>query len=264
MVPFLQNHPGLATPRTIGNAVNSGSPVTTPKPLHNPSHLITAARSEIETVQAYIGIPFLFLLADASGTVMECISSATAPAALQSQHLQLKRGVRLDRDHAGVNAISLAMETGKVSLVRGNEHSSGLLQHLNCICVPLIRGNIAEAYIDVSFERDREPEWALPLIVKLADSIAAAWKANDPEQAEAARLHFFDEHRLSGREREVAALWYLNKSALFIAQELGITEGTVRNVLKKIYVKLSIGDRSALIHKLNTWDESGSAAEIPE
>ncbi|OMD88641.1 hypothetical protein BSK49_14405 [Paenibacillus odorifer] len=64
----------------------------------------------------------------------------------------------------------------------------------------------------------------------------------------------FQEYRLTARERErereVAHLWLSEKGALHISGELGISEGTVRNIVKNIYTKLRVNERKQFVKKL--------------
>ncbi|MNR53500.1 Transcriptional regulatory protein DegU [compost metagenome] len=59
-----------------------------------------------------------------------------------------------------------------------------------------------------------------------------------------------DKFKLTAREKEVASLWLSGKSALHISNTLGISEGSVRNVVKSIYIKMNVNDRSQFAKKL--------------
>jgi DNA-binding NarL/FixJ family response regulator len=56
--------------------------------------------------------------------------------------------------------------------------------------------------------------------------------------------------RLTDREGEVAELASRGYSALNIAQQLGLAEGTVRNHLKHIYRKLGVSSRVELARRM--------------
>jgi DNA-binding NarL/FixJ family response regulator len=45
-------------------------------------------------------------------------------------------------------------------------------------------------------------------------------------------------------------LWLSQKGALHISGELGISEGTVRNIVKNIYTKLQVNERKQFVKKL--------------
>lgn len=62
----------------------------------------------------------------------------------------------------------------------------------------------------------------------------------------------FQEYRLTAREREVAHLWLSEKGALHISGELGISEGTVRNIVKNIYTKLRVNERKQFVKNWRT------------
>ena len=181
--------------------------------------------------------------------------SGHAKEASQSRKIDfLKTGKLINKTNIGLNAVSLAIETGKVAIVQGKEHSHLSMQNLNCICVPIVHNSAIKAYFNISFEQQHEFEWALPLIIKLAENISKIWTDDNSEGKDIIDSQFLDEYGLSLREKDVALLWYSNKSALFISQRLGIAEGTVRNIVKRIYLKLNINDRSTLIHMVNTWE----------
>ncbi|WP_157794053.1 helix-turn-helix transcriptional regulator [Paenibacillus donghaensis] len=84
-------------------------------------------------------------------------------------------------------------------------------------------------------------------IILNGDSPLCGWaKAG----ADCSQLRSFHEYGLTDREREVAGLWSLQKSALYISNELNISEGTVRNMIKSIYSKMSVSDRWQFAKKL--------------
>lgn len=56
--------------------------------------------------------------------------------------------------------------------------------------------------------------------------------------------------KLAPREKEVARLWLENRSVLYIASKYNITEGTVRNVIKKVYRKVGVQDKGDFYKKL--------------
>ncbi|WP_420849594.1 helix-turn-helix transcriptional regulator [Paenibacillus montanisoli] len=60
-------------------------------------------------------------------------------------------------------------------------------------------------------------------------------------------MQAFDKYGLSNREKQAAYGWLMNYSALRIANEMGITEGTVRNLIKRIYAKTKISDKGQFI-----------------
>ncbi|CQR58567.1 helix-turn-helix transcriptional regulator [Paenibacillus riograndensis] len=64
------------------------------------------------------------------------------------------------------------------------------------------------------------------------------------------REKVLDNYKLTGREKEVALLWFSDKSALHISNTLGISEGSVRYVVKSIYIKMNVSDRSQFAKKL--------------
>lgn len=68
-----------------------------------------------------------------------------------------------------------------------------------------------------------------------------------PQTARERVLNHLKQYHLTPRKREVAYFWLMNYSVLRIAHELGITEGSVRNVIKKVYSKTEVDNQGQFI-----------------
>lgn len=119
----------------------------------------------------------------------------------------------------------------------------------------LFRGEI-QGYIDISFYKGQQIELAIPLIQQIAENVSCKWMLSNPELQLLKLEMSFDEYSLTGREKDVAQMWLSEKSALFISNGLGISEGTVRNVIKSIYNKMKVTDRWQFIKKLSPNSEN--------
>ncbi|MNI62398.1 DNA-binding transcriptional regulator DhaR [compost metagenome] len=188
-------------------------------------------------------------LTDRAGVILELVCSS---AEIQADMLRIQfgAGVSLARQHSGMNAVSLAMEMNCIGVVRGEEHSEPAFRDWNCICAPLQADGLLYGYVDISFNKRERIEFAIPFIQQIAENVTGKWMQSNPvirEYRLEGRLQGF---KLTAREQDVARLWLLEKSALHISNELGISEGTVRNVLKNIYSKMRVNDRWQFIRKL--------------
>ncbi|GGN99635.1 helix-turn-helix domain-containing protein [Saccharibacillus kuerlensis] len=207
------------------------------------SNLLLTIRKEIEKAVRLLPVPFATILTDENGIILEifCYSLFAIAAGL-------KVGDNLSKKASGVNGISLAMEKHKLSVVQGNEHSLVQFKDLNCIASPILCNGRTMGYLDLSVPKECSIDFAVPYIQLLAQNIR--YNCEHQLRPKKNTLLNLDEYLLTTREREVALLWLDQKSALYIANQLGIKEGTVRTVIKRIYEKTKVSDRHQFIRKL--------------
>jgi transcriptional regulator of acetoin/glycerol metabolism len=211
--------------------------------------MISSIRSEMNKLSQLISIPYVVFLTDRAGTILELVCSSPGTRDEMDQ-AELRPGVSLCRQHAGMNAVSLAMEMNCIGVVRGPEHSGLAFQNWNCVCAPLQDDDIVYGYVDISFNRGEPIEFAIPFVQQIAENIMEKWMEKNPEMQEYRLEAALREYKLTAREQDVARLWLLEKSALHIANDLGISEGTVRNMLKSIYSKMRVNDRWQFVKRL--------------
>ncbi|WP_310550521.1 helix-turn-helix transcriptional regulator [Paenibacillus glufosinatiresistens] len=211
--------------------------------------LLSCIHSVTARSAASVVLPFTLMAVSAEGRVLELIHS-NETLRREAEQAGLRRGLMLDSLHAGMNAVSLAMETGGPTVVRGVEHSHPVFRQWNCICAPLVFEDRRYGFLDLSFSVAREVEFAVPFVIKLAEDISAQVQACDPCMRRSRIQELFQEFGLTPREREVAELWMNKKGALHISSQLGISEGTVRNTVKRIYEKMKVSDRAEMIGRL--------------
>ncbi|WP_150270417.1 helix-turn-helix domain-containing protein [Paenibacillus tepidiphilus] len=211
--------------------------------------MIQLIRKEIADIERYISIPHAFFLTDSSGRLLE-FSSSSLDIQAEMEQIGFSIGKSLSADHAGLNAVSLSMEMNRMAVVKGAEHSNPALQSWNCVCAPVHLDGMVRGYLDISFHQGQQIEFAIPFVRQIVSSIAGKWLNHTPDLQRCSQEILFLQYRLTARERDVAHLWSHEKSALYISNELGISEGTVRNMVKSIYLKMKVNDRSQFVKRL--------------
>lgn len=238
------------------NSSNTYSPLQSPvvscvkenKAIYSEA-MVSSMRAEMVAISQFIPIPYVVFLADEEGWILDLICSSRS---LQENMDQagLSAGINLSKRYSGLNAVSLAMEMNLIGVVRGEEHTDAAFQSWNCVCAPLILDGGTHGYVDISFDSKQQIDFAIPFVQQLADNVAYKRMVNNESLQKFRRDTVFGEYRLTAREKEVAALWLADKSALHISSALGISEGSVRNVVKSIYIKMNVNDRSHFAKKL--------------
>ncbi|WP_128083604.1 helix-turn-helix transcriptional regulator [Paenibacillus sp. DMB5] len=234
--------------RLSGGLTRKGSNMKPEEQIYHEA-MIASIRSEMNRIGSFISIPYAVFLTDRAGVILELVCSSPE---LREELIrtELGTGISLCRQHSGLNAVSLAMEMDCIGVVRGDEHSDPAFADWNCICAPLQTDGRTYGYVDISFHKKEQIEFAIPFVQQIAENITGKWMERNPGIREYRLESRFQHYRLSAREQDVARQWLLEKSALHISNELGISEGTVRNVLKNIYSKMRVSDRWQFIRKL--------------
>lgn len=211
--------------------------------------MILSVRNELTKIKKFIPLSYIVLLTDENGTILDLFSPSTS-AELEIYKAELNVGTSLARHHSGINAVSLAMEMGRLGVVRGIEHSSSLFYEWNCVCSPIYLDGLLSGYLDISFYKEQQVDFAIPFVQQIAENISEKWLDGNSNLLKYKLEINFQKYKLTAREREVAHFWFLERSALHISNSLGITEGTVRNMIKSIYKKLKVTDRWQFAKKL--------------
>ncbi|WP_161806045.1 MULTISPECIES: LuxR C-terminal-related transcriptional regulator [Bacillales] len=187
----------------------------------------------------------VFLFTDEDGVVLHITTSARLKKLLNN--MNIKRGTLLTMECAGMNAISVAMEVQDHVLICGREHTLNLFSQWTGICSPIRLSNRIVGYLDLAISVNDDISFAVPLLRQLVRHIEEGITASERTCSDQSEK--FDEFGISPREKEIASMWLQNKSVLCIAGSLGITEGTVRNVIKKIYRKTGVNDKGQFFRK---------------
>lgn len=204
--------------------------------------MILSFRSEIKKISRFLVVPSIFFLTDEYGSILDLIGSS--PDMQEDMNKAgLDIGVCLSKQYLGLNAVSLAMEMDCIGVVRGEEHSDVIFKDWNCVCAPLLLDGSVRGYVDISFNREQQIEFAIPFVQQMAENVTNKWMDGDLGLQKHRLETSLNDYKLTAREKEVAYLWLMEKSALHVSTELGISEGTVRNMIKSIYAKLNVSDR---------------------
>jgi DNA-binding CsgD family transcriptional regulator len=188
----------------------------------------------------------VFAYIDADEVILDFYGTETITRMLNKYNVQ---GVSCSMEDVGLSAVSIAKQTARTAVVVGAEHSLQLLSEIMSVCVPIhVDGKIA-SYLCLVLGVNEDVEFAVALTEQLVKQIenkihrgAAAPSAQQIES-------HFDKYGLSLREKEVASRWLHNQTTVQISSTLYITEGTVRNMIKKIYKKTNVKGRAQFISK---------------
>ncbi|KGE20457.1 helix-turn-helix transcriptional regulator [Paenibacillus wynnii] len=211
--------------------------------------LISSVRREMVKISEFITISFVVFLTDEEGNIIDLVCSSPD---LQDDvdRVGLGVGICLSKACSGMNAVSLAMEMNSIGVVRGKEHLDSNFDDWNCVCAPLQLEGTIRGYVDISFNRGQQIEFAIPFIKQIAENVTQKWMDNNSEVQQSRLEAVFHDYKLTAREKDVAHLWLQEKSALHISNTLGISEGTVRNIVKNIYTKMNVNERRQFSRKL--------------
>lgn len=209
-------------------------------------------KSTIDTVTKYcqhtVSSMFksgLFIFTTPEGIVLSMYGPQELIQPLDQKH-NVGIGSIFTIENAGLNAISISIELEDWVFLSGAEHDFKLFTEWNCFCSPVRQNGKIVGYLDMSFSVKDDHLLMAALFASTLKSIEEELgKCNQKESI----YEKFQFYKLSPREKEIAYMWINNCSALRIASELGITEGTVRNVIKKIYRKTEVCDKGQFIRK---------------
>ncbi|WP_379135507.1 LuxR C-terminal-related transcriptional regulator [Paenibacillus sp. sgz500958] len=226
--------------------------ITSTEPVYNyQGALILSIRNEMKRISEFIPLPFVIFLTDKTGRILDVVSSAESLRD-EMEQAGFSAGLSLAKQSAGLNAVSLAMEMNCIGVVQGDEHSDPTFKHWNCVCAPLYLDGIVQGYVDISFHKQQPIEFAIPFIQQVSENVTGKWMNQNAEVQQHRIVTKFQEYNLTAREKDVAYQWFLEKSALYISNELDICEGTVRNIVKSIYTKMNVNDRRQFTKKLTS------------
>ncbi|WP_055105290.1 helix-turn-helix domain-containing protein [Paenibacillus ihumii] len=207
--------------------------------------MITVVEEELEALYPFLIRPFIFILTDTEGVTLSLNGSGLVIDSLKEHNVTV--GSRFDMQHAGINAVSVAMESGRIAIIRGEEHHLKIFADWSCICAPISINGEIKGYLDMSLSVNEDLTYVIPLLQQLIDRIKGRWP--DPELRKEAVYHAFHKCGLTKREKEIGYLWMHNHSVEQIAQMLYIAPGTVKNTLKNVYKKTNVGDKGEFILK---------------
>jgi len=204
-------------------------------------------QEETRNMNDLLSIPYLFVIADPEGTVIDYCGTELLKGYFERNHMKI--GTSFAMKKAGINAIALSMENQSVSVVIGAEHSNPLFAELSCVCTPIRIKHVIIGYLSLCFHYFHEVTFVLPLIEHLAKNIEEKLPQKDPMLQKELTYSLFDQYELTNREKEIAYGWLENKNVPEIADIYGISQSTVRTFIKKIYAKTRVNHKGAFLRK---------------
>ncbi|MBU7318319.1 helix-turn-helix transcriptional regulator [Paenibacillus oleatilyticus] len=212
------------------------------------SALIKAFTGEIESLTVLPSLPIIAGLTDPDGWLLAIGCSNDLMLQLESMNIGV--GTSLALPYLGMNAVALVMMTHKPAVVHGDEHQFVSFKGFTSVGTPIQVENATKGFLCMFYPCGHDYMFAMLLMNSMAGSIARKLD-NELAKIQKERIfNLFRSHRLSPRECEIGYYWLQNQSALFISATLGITEGTVRNVVKSIYRKTHVRDKAQFISKI--------------
>jgi len=206
-------------------------------------------RTEMAKLSAFLSVVLIIALANESGIIVDLIYSLEALK--KEVHLEgIEIGRNLSKYIFEFNGVLLFGELGLTEVISEVKYTFHGLEEWNIIAVPLIVDGRMIGSISMFFTKEHSSVFAAPFLYQLANVITRETEKKDTITDLNNIEQQLDLYKLSPREKEVATNWYMEKSALYISTLLGIKEGTVRNTLNNIYIKMNVTDRRQFIKKL--------------
>ncbi|MZQ80570.1 hypothetical protein GQF01_00145 [Paenibacillus sp. 5J-6] len=211
----------------------------------NKNLLLRIRKEHRENIASVLIKPHLFALIDTDGILIDICGDKGITKSLKKYKVI---GVSLSMKHAGINPYSVSKELNATSVIVGKENTLKLFHQFTAICTPLRVADEVIAYIGLVIQIDDDIDFAVALLEQYAKTLQD--KQVDVSEDKLIRLNrLFEEYSLTKREREVAILWLQNQPTSLISFSLCITEGTVWNMIKKIYRKTNVRGKVELVTK---------------
>ncbi|WP_168119628.1 helix-turn-helix transcriptional regulator [Paenibacillus sp. HB172176] len=184
----------------------------------------------------------LFMLTTCDGVVLSIFGRDKLVEQMNEMH-NVRGGTIFSLEQTGINAITVARMTKEWVYVSGREHDLEMFSSWSCFCSPVYHNGKIIAYLDMSLSDENDPMLAAGYFGLVLQGIERDLKRSCPENRKKEIYKQFEPFNLTPREKEVGYFWLINQGALQIGMQLGITEGTVRNVIKKVYAKTKVSDK---------------------
>lgn len=208
---------------------------------------VKAMRQHVEHLQLYTREVMLFLLTDSRGVVLDMICDHETTSLLESSNVGI--GTSFAMEHTGLNAVSVCMQTNRPVIVRAAEHHLKMFGGWTCLCAPVCAEGRTVGYLDMSFGAEVDIAFADLLLRQTVRRIEEELKDHCPAQHRLKVYELFAQFNLTPREKEVGYRWLINQTTVQIAAELFITEGTVRNMIKKVYAKVGVNGKGGFMNR---------------
>lgn len=103
------------------------------------------------------------------------------------------------------------MEMNSIGVVKGSEHTNSIFSNWNCVCSPLYSDGVIRGYVDISFYKGLQIEFAIPFMQQIAENVTEKWMWSNPEM-QLLRLEFsFEQFNLTAREKRWLKCGYVKK-----------------------------------------------------
>jgi transcriptional regulator of acetoin/glycerol metabolism len=216
--------------------------------LRENARVIQIVNQQISLITKSMNKSIVFILTNINGVVLAVHGREEMINKLDIEQ-NLGIGTSFIMEHAGVNAISVAKELKEDVFVRGSEHNLKMFSEWSCFCGPIRSEEGIIAYLDMSFAKHEDHFLAGLVFDLVMRNIHYTIQSTSPVLQKEKIYDNFNNFKLSPREKEIGYGWLMNHSALRMAKELGIVEGTVRNVLKNVYRKTGVCDKGQFIRR---------------
>lgn len=209
--------------------------------------LISIVKDELDAISPHLVKPYAFTLVNPEGIVVYINGPDQIIHTLRERNIGLGTCFALEK--TGINAISVSMELKDCVIIKGREHHLQMFSKSICICTSIHFGNEIYGYLNLTICEGEDETLAVPLLEQIICKVQDKMTKLNPEIREKYIFNLLDQYGLSKREKEIGYSWMQNQSTLQISSSLGISEGTVRNILKKVYLKTKVCDKGQFIKK---------------
>jgi DNA-binding NarL/FixJ family response regulator len=203
-------------------------------------------KQTVELLSQSILMPHLFLLLSSKAQVLEY--EGTSNIIDNVHELGIYKGVSLDVNHAGINAASLCLQTKKLSVVKGNEHTLDKFSNCYCLCAPIFNQESIVGMLDLTFDISYQTNFAIPLLVQAIQGIEQQLKPH-LKVGQQKIFSDFDQYKLTPREKQIGYDWLENKTVQYISAKYKISDLTVRTFIKRIYNKVDVCSKGDFIRR---------------
>ncbi|MEK5420120.1 hypothetical protein BSK49_07595 [Paenibacillus odorifer] len=211
-------------------------------------NLVHVTQTELESISTSVAPPHLFLLADDEGMCLQLFASSKQLNQLKEHYIA--PGTHFAMKDLGINAISIAMESGSTTVVKGEEHSLELFFSWSSICTPIQSEGKVLGYLNMSFDSVEDVIFAVLLVEKIVRNIEERLDWMNPIAQKKRINRNFEDFHLTNKEKEVAYCWLEGHSRSAIAQMLTISQETVRFHVKHIYEKVGVNHQVEFVKKV--------------
>ncbi|GMR67068.1 helix-turn-helix transcriptional regulator [Bacillus sp. MN7755] len=228
----------VTTNNNSSNILSKGDLTNLLKNMDQPLSII---HDELEYLSNYITCPHSFIFSGPHGYVLSVLNI--------KNNMDVEVGTSFNTLHIGVNAIGIAKETNKISIVVGREHTSNLFWRYSCVCTPIQVCNRTIGFLNLTFPKMEDPTFAIPMMKQLSKNIEGKLIKLCPVFQKEEIFTKFNNYNMTSREKEIAYEWLNNSSCEEIACINSISIHTVRTHVKRIYSKTNTFNKGDFFSK---------------